>query len=110
MPFWQGIVGAGLIGAIYLALSGVAPFWGDGPTLQLLFFYFLAFGGTVLGCIASRTSEGLRGWVVGFALGHLYAIYTWIIWPVLIRSTARQLSSRSAWAKTEREPLEEATA
>lgn len=108
MPFWQGIVGAGLIGAIYLAVTDVAPFWGGGPTLQLAFFWLLAFGGTVLGCIASRTSEGVRGWVVGFLLGHVYAIYTWMIWPVLIRSTARQLSARSGWAKTEREPLETA--
>lgn len=106
MPFWQGIVGAGLLGALFLALTGEAPFWGGGPTVQLLFFYLLGFGGTVLGCIASRTSQGVRGWIVGFLIGHLYAIYTWIIWPVLIRSTARQLSARSGWAKTEREPLE----
>jgi len=107
MPFWQGIVGAGLLGALFLALTGEAPFWGGGPTIQLLFFYLLGFGGTVLGCIASRTSQGVRGWIVGFLLGHLYAVYTWIIWPVLIRSTARQLSARSGWAKTEREPLED---
>lgn len=106
MPFWQGIVGAGLVGAIYLALSGTAPFWGDGPTWQLAFFWLLAFGGTVLGAIASRTSDGVRGWLVGLLVGMLYALYTWMLWPVLIRSSARQLFSRSGWAKTEREALE----
>jgi 1,2-diacylglycerol 3-beta-glucosyltransferase len=107
MPFWQGIVGLGLAGAIYLAISGTAPFWGGGPTWQLVFFWALCFGGTILGCIASRTSEGVRGWLIGLALGHVYALYTWMIWPVLIRSTARQLASRDAWAKTERESIGE---
>ncbi len=72
---------------------------------MLLAFYLLAFGGTVLGAIASRTTDGVRGWVLGFLIGHLYALYTWMIWPVLARSTARQIISRDGWAKTEREPL-----
>jgi cellulose synthase/poly-beta-1,6-N-acetylglucosamine synthase-like glycosyltransferase len=32
MPFWQGIILCGLIGAVLLAILGVAPFWGSGPT------------------------------------------------------------------------------
>ncbi len=105
MPFWQGIIGVALIAAVVFALTGVAPFWAGGPTWMLAAFYLLAFGGTVLGAIASRTREGLRGWVIGFLIGHLYAIYTWMIWPVLMRSTLRQIISRDGWAKTEREPL-----
>ncbi|MGZ5324632.1 MAG: glycosyltransferase family 2 protein [Solirubrobacterales bacterium] len=105
MPFWQGIVGVGICAAIYLALTGMAPIWGGGPTWQLLFFWALAFGGTVLGAVASRTSDGVKGWVVGFGIGHVYAIYTWFIWPVLIRSTARRIGSRDAWVKTEREAV-----
>ena len=46
MPFWQGIIGLGLVGALLLAILGSAPFWGAGPTWQLVFFYLLAFGGT----------------------------------------------------------------
>ena len=49
MPFWQGIIGLGLLGALLLAILGTAPFWGGGPTYQLVFFYLLAFGGTSLG-------------------------------------------------------------
>lgn len=105
MPFWQGIVGIGILAALYLALTGMAPLWGDGPTWQLAFFWLLAFGGTVLGAIASRTSDGVKGWLVGLAIGQIYALYTWMIWPVLIRSTARQIASRDGWAKTEREAI-----
>jgi cellulose synthase/poly-beta-1,6-N-acetylglucosamine synthase-like glycosyltransferase len=105
MPFWQGIIGLGLAGAVLLAILGIAPFWGAGPTYQLIFFYLLAFGGTSLGVIASRAEEGPIGWVVGFLIGQVYTLYTWFLWPVLVRSTARQLSGHGSWAKTEREAI-----
>ena len=41
----------------------------------------------MLGCVA-REEGGLRGWIKGFLIGHVYAIYTWFLWPVLVRSTA----------------------
>ena len=39
MPLWQGVVGATLVAALALAVSGpFSPFWGNGPWWQLLFF------------------------------------------------------------------------
>jgi 1,2-diacylglycerol 3-beta-glucosyltransferase len=105
MPFWQGIIGIGLVAALVLAILGVAPFWGAGPTWQLGFFYLLAFGGTALGCIAARGGSGPIGWLRGFLIAQVYTPYTWFLWPVLLRSTARQLIDRGDWSKTEREPL-----
>ena len=105
MPFWQGVVGVGLVAALLLAVTGVAPFWGAGPTWQLAFFYLLAFGGTAMGCIAARAEDGPLGWLRGFLIAQIYTPYTWFLWPVLLRSTARQLTERGDWAKTEREPL-----
>jgi 1,2-diacylglycerol 3-beta-glucosyltransferase len=107
LPFWQGIVGLGLIGALFLAIVGTAPFWGAGPTWQLAFFYLLAFGGTAMGCVAARSETGPLGWLRGILIAQVYTPYTWFLWPVLLRSTLRQLSSRGDWAKTEREPLAE---
>jgi 1,2-diacylglycerol 3-beta-glucosyltransferase len=106
MPFWQGIIGIALGAAIVFAVTGTAPFWNGGPTWELLLFYLLAFGGTVLGAIASRTREGVVGLLKGFVIGHVYALYTWLIWPVLLRSAVRQVVSRGDWSKTERELLE----
>jgi 1,2-diacylglycerol 3-beta-glucosyltransferase len=105
MPLWQGLVGLALVAAIFLAATGEADFWGGGLPWELLFAYLLAFGGTILGCIAARSPDGPLGWLTGFLIGHPYAIYTWFLWPVLIRSTLRQLTERRDWAKTEREPL-----
>ena len=105
MPFWQGVVGLGLLGALFLAITGTAPFWGAGPTWQLVFFYLLAFGGTAMGCIAARSEEGPLGWLKGFLIAQVYTPYTWFLWPVLLRSVGRQLTSRGNWAKTEREPI-----
>jgi cellulose synthase/poly-beta-1,6-N-acetylglucosamine synthase-like glycosyltransferase len=105
MPFWQGIVGIGLLANIILWATGTAPIWGDGPSWELCLFYVLAVGGTVMGCIAARARSGPVGWLRGFLLGHLYAPYTWLLWPVLLRAGVRQLTARGEWAKTEREPL-----
>jgi len=105
MPFWQGVVGVGLVAALVVAITGMAPFWGGGPTWQLGFFYLLAFGGTAMGCIAARAEAGPLGWLRGFLIAQVYTPYTWFLWPVLLRSTARQLTERGDWAKTEREPL-----
>lgn len=103
-PLLQGIVGVSLIAALGLAATGTVPFWAGGPMWQLLIVYVLAFGGTVLGCLAARPG-GFRERVVAIALGHVYTLYTWLIWPVLLRATVRQLAGRQGWAKTRREPL-----
>ncbi len=108
MPFWQGIIGLGLLGALFLWVSGQVAFWGGGPTIQLVFFYLLAFGGTSLGCIAARSQQGPLGWLLGFLIAQVYTVYTWFLWPVLLRASARQLASRDSWAKTEREPIGDA--
>lgn len=46
----------------------------------------------------------------GFLIAQVYTPYTWFLWPILLRSLARQLSGSGSWAKTEREPLVEAAA
>jgi cellulose synthase/poly-beta-1,6-N-acetylglucosamine synthase-like glycosyltransferase len=106
MPLWQGIIGATFLVAVVLTGLRVAPFWGGGPSWQLLVFYALAFGGTIVGCVAARRSTGVRGLLTGFLIGNVYALYTWLLWPVLVRSVFRQLTHRRTWSKTEREPIE----
>jgi 1,2-diacylglycerol 3-beta-glucosyltransferase len=108
MPLWQTIVGASLIVAIVLAVLDVAPFWGDLVWWQLLFFYLLGFGGVLMGCLARGAGQGLGGVVRGVLIAHVYAFYTWLLWPVLVRATARQLTDRRGWAKTEREKVSDA--
>jgi len=106
MPLWQGIIGATFLAAVVLTGLRVAPFWGGGPAWQLLGFYAFAFGGTILGCVAARRSTGMRGWLTGFLIGNVYALYTWLLWPVLLRSALRQLTHRQNWSKTERVAIE----
>lgn len=105
MPVWQGIVAAALVGAFVLALFSDVPLVGAGPW-RLLIAYLLAFSGTVLGCIAARRTGGARGWLAGFAIGHVYALYTWMLLPVFIRAAVREAAHQHSWAKTERAPLE----
>jgi cellulose synthase/poly-beta-1,6-N-acetylglucosamine synthase-like glycosyltransferase len=103
MPILQAMVGVPLAVAIVLAITGVTPVWGDGPTWYLAVMYLLMFGSTVLGCVVAMRDQGGR--LLGFLVAHAYAFYTWLLWPVLARSVARQLSNRLDWAKTSREPI-----
>ena len=103
MPLWQAIAGAALVGAVVLAGLGLAPIT---PSPEILpEVYVLAFSNSVLGCIATRHAAG-RGWFRAIAVAHLYALYTWLLFPVLIRALARQLGTRREWARTDRVPLE----
>lgn len=106
MPLWQAVIGASFVTAVVLAVLGVAPFWDGGPGWALLLFYLLGFGGAILGCVASRVSEGPLGWLRGFLVANVYALYTWLLWPVLVRAILRQVVRRRDWAKTAREPLD----
>ena len=105
MPLWQAIVGGAPAAAVLLAVLDVASFWDTGPWWQLVFFYVLGFGGVLLGCAARGAPQGAPGVARGLAVAHLYAVYSWLLWPVLLRSAARQLTERRDWAKTEREPV-----
>jgi hypothetical protein len=103
MPFWQAVVGASLIGSLILWGTGEVDFWDGGPVWQLAFFYLLGVGGVLLGCVARGAPRGLRGILGGLLVAQAYAFYTWLLWPVLVRATLRQLTDRRSWAKTERE-------
>ncbi len=105
MPWWQGIVGISLIAAIALAATGQSSFWGAGAWWQLIFFYILGFGGTIMGCIARESGRGAWGVFVGYLIAHPYAFYSWMLWPVLLRAGLRQLRHRRDWAKTQREAI-----
>lgn len=105
LPALQAVVGITLVGAIILAITGVVPIWGGGPTWQLVVVYVLIFGSTVLGSLAAARHQWGYGHLASFAIGHAYAFYTWLLWPVLARSIARQLRKRADWAKTSREPI-----
>jgi cellulose synthase/poly-beta-1,6-N-acetylglucosamine synthase-like glycosyltransferase len=107
MPLWQGIVGAALVASICLAVFADVPFWGGSNGWEIAYVYLLGLGGTMLGAIASRADAGPLGWLQGLAIAQVYWLYSWLLWPVLARSTARQLTDRRGWAKTEREAIAE---
>ena len=103
-PVFQGVIGAALAAALGLAVFDVTPLWADTEWWQILFFYVLGFGGVLLGCIARGAAQGVGGALRGVLVAQIYAFYSWLLWPVLVRATVRQLTDRRAWAKTDREP------
>ena len=105
-PVMLALVGIAFAASIFLAIFDDADFWSDrlGP---LAFFFLLGYGGVLLGCVARGAQRGLLGILVGLLIVPIYAAYTWMIWPVLARAAARQLTRRTDWAKTTRESLPE---
>ena len=105
-PAMQALVGVAFFASIVLAVTGEAAFWGDQDWWVLVVFFVLGFGGVFLGCIARGADRGFGGIVRGVLIVPVSAAYSWLLWPVLARATARQLTGRDSWAKTAREPLE----
>ncbi len=104
-PALQAVVGAAFAASILLAVFDVADFWGSGGWWQILFFFMLGYGGVVLGCIARGARSGLVGVMKGVLIAPVYAAYSWLLWPVLLRAAFRQAFGRRGWAKTAREPI-----
>jgi cellulose synthase/poly-beta-1,6-N-acetylglucosamine synthase-like glycosyltransferase len=103
MPLWQAIVGAAFVCAIVLAALGIASVI---PSAEILpEVYVLGFSNSVLGCLATRHAAG-RGRLRSILIAHLYAVYTWLLFPVLVRALARQIGTQREWSRTDRVPLE----
>ena len=105
-PALQALVGVAFFSSIVLAITGAAKFWGDQDWWVLVVFFVLGFGGVVFGCIARGADDGFGGIVRGILIVPVSAAYSWLLWPVLVRATARQLTGRNSWAKTAREPID----
>jgi 1,2-diacylglycerol 3-beta-glucosyltransferase len=103
MPVWQTVVGLGFVTAIVLWATGQVGVVPAAESIPVV--YLLGFANGVLGCFAARQGRGWRSWLGAIAVAHLYALYTWILFPVITRALARQLSTRRDWARTDREPL-----
>ena len=104
MPLWQAIIGCAVVCAGVLVALGDASILA-GPE-QLPYLYAIGFGNTVLGCLVSRPRFGLRSPIRTIAIAHVYALYTWLLFPALARAGARQMTARRDWNRTDREPLQ----
>jgi 1,2-diacylglycerol 3-beta-glucosyltransferase len=104
MPVWQAVIGCAVI------CAGVLVAIGDAAIIrrpqQIPYLYAIGFGNTVLGCLVSRPKYSLRGPFATIAIAHVYALYTWLLFPALTRAAIRQLRARDDWIRTDRVPLE----
>lgn len=108
-PPLQGLVGVATIVALCCAFFLGTPFISPNDQyewLWLVFLFFLAFGGTALGCMTLGRGHGVTGYLKGLCIAIPYAFYSWLLWPVLVRATWRQLRGATGWDKTAREPMD----
>ena len=104
MPVWQAVIGCAVICAGVLVALGDAAII-TGPE-QLPYLYAIGFGNTVLGCLVSRPKYSLHSRLAIIGIAHVYALYTWLLFPALLRATVRQLRARDDWNRTDRVPIE----
>jgi 1,2-diacylglycerol 3-beta-glucosyltransferase len=104
MPLWQTIIGCAVICAGALVALGDAPVLASPE--QIPYLYAIGFGNTVLGCLVARSRDSFRSPVKTVGIAHVYALYTWLLFPTLARAVARQATSRREWNRTDREPLQ----
>ena len=107
MPVWQAVIGLAVICAGFLVASGDMAIISSPE--QIPYLYVIGFGNTVLGCLVSRPRYSLRGPLATIAIAHVYALYTWLLFPALARAAIRQLRARDDWNRTDRVPLDPAS-
>jgi 1,2-diacylglycerol 3-beta-glucosyltransferase len=103
MPLWQAVIGSAVICAAVLAALGDTAIVTEPGQIPSL--YAIGFGNTVLGCLVSRPRYSLRTPLATFCLAHVYALYTWLLFPALTRAAFRQLRAHDEWNRTDRVPL-----
>lgn len=101
-PALQLVTGVGLVAAIVLNFFRDVPFV-PASVPVLLFFLSLGF---LPGFIALlHRGRGLGGTILAVLLSLPYLIYSWMLFPVLVRALVRHLAGSTSWSKTAREAL-----
>lgn len=102
-PVLQLITGAGLISAIVINFFRDVPFI---PASVPVLIFFLSLG-FLPGFIALlHRGRGVGGTLLAMVLSIPYLVYSWMLFPVLVRSLYRHLTGATSWSKTAREHLE----
>ncbi|MGI9577403.1 MAG: glycosyltransferase family 2 protein [Microthrixaceae bacterium] len=104
-PVMLAIVGIAVLAALVAWALREVDFLPD-HLWTIAVFYVFGFGGVILGCIR-RTGTGPKAWLWGWVVAMVYAAYTWMLFPVMFGALYRMIRSRTAWAKTDREPITE---
>jgi 1,2-diacylglycerol 3-beta-glucosyltransferase len=101
-PVFQMVMGIDVVLTLILGVFFGVPLV---PTVVAVLLASLALGFGPGFASLVLTGRGIRGvlWAIVAVLP--YTAYSWLIYPTLFRATFRQLTRRTGWAKTAREPL-----
>lgn len=105
-PAVQLLTGIGLATSIVVAFTHRLAFWAAAVPV-LIFFLALTIGPGFFGIISG--GKGIGRLFTAIVLVVPYTIYSWLIYPVVIRALMRLLIGANSWAKTDREPIDDGT-
>lgn len=104
-PLIQFYIGLMLMLACSIVVTAHVPVIPTNVPWEVIPVLLLSLGGTGIGCVVSWSRTERRGLLLGVAWIVPYAVYTWLLVPVYLRAMVRELTGRSAWAKTARESI-----
>lgn len=105
-PPIQLLTGIGLITSVGVAFTERIAFWASAVPI-LIFFLGLTLGPGFLGIVSG--GRGVKRLPTAILLVIPYTIYSWLIYPVVLRALMRLLIGSNSWAKTAREPIDDGT-
>lgn len=103
-PLMQVLSGVGLVTSIVVAFTTRLTFWASAIPV-LIFFLALTLGPGFLGILTG--GKGLLRVLTAVVLVVPYTIYSWLIYPVVVRALLRLMIGSNSWAKTAREPIDD---
>ena len=101
-PILQMIVGLDVVLTLILGIFFGIPIVATTVSL-LLASIVLGFGPGFAALVL--TGRGIRGVLFAIVAIVPYTAYSWLIYPTLFSAAFRQVTRRTTWAKTAREPL-----
>jgi cellulose synthase/poly-beta-1,6-N-acetylglucosamine synthase-like glycosyltransferase len=101
-PIFQMIVGLDVVLTLILGIFFGVPFI-PAAIVFILGSITLGFGPGFVSLVLTR--RGIRGVLWAIVAVIPYTAYSWLIYPTLYSAAFRQLTRRTGWAKTAREPL-----
>ncbi|MEN0071727.1 MAG: glycosyltransferase, partial [Propionicimonas sp.] len=104
MPVIEFLLGFGFTLSLVLWATGAVPYFAAWWPAVVFFLLIGLFPSYV--ALVAAFGGGLRSWLLAVVALLPYIAYTWLIWPSVPLSLARELFGIRGWAKTVREPLD----
>ena len=105
MPIFQIVVGIAVVISLVMMGGFGVPYLPVGQPVMLTYFVIMAFGPTTISVLVQARGQDFNGVLRAIYATPNYLVYTWLMWPVVLRGVYSQVRGNKTWAKTAREKI-----